>query len=680
MLLTIRSLDIEESDILCPPALREQDSTNAGQGEDTLDDWVSVDYPNHSRAGSTKSGRFSTFKHDISTWVGKWGYASHGTPAGHRKPIPFEHVLFATLDSKISFDDDKQSTVPPLRATIPDTDAEMVHKPDHPIIHEPAPKIVVPHHAIRAWEDIPPYQRSRGYHDQPAYTDDYDDFLWLPRDPLSTLDLDDTVEMRLALTTSAGGAGTIGDWPPIDFVDHPEEEVAVQEEAWQEVMIKRRSHSPETPDRPSRTMSPSSEKRLIEPIELSPFIGSEVDHGPGSGLIRRGTRRVGEGLTSLFRRPRSDTHHTDDSDFGISMRTLSSSSASREDRASLPSAFTTRAEGLGIATSDGDILARPPMTAPLVGSSRISITRPKATHGGSFSSARLTSSSDSGSPFLLPVRTSTPRLMQTEELVGNDQIERLDLASPASTVVIGEPGAASPPVDASTLQRERSSQLTIQLGRSPSGRRPMGLPASVRLRSGSRTSTTLSFAEDPHPPRSPRLAVDPKSPTRSATSIMARSRSMRAGRDRSFSLLNAQQQALMSEVMKEEQIAAAEDRKEERVERMKDEEALMRERGQGLSSASTRRLSTRTKADSDGASDVGSGPPTLSRGVSKMSTASRGLSIRGKFERSGSSNTTATIQTTATGSGPAPPPTVQVEGPIEDLTPKALATLPNTDV
>jgi hypothetical protein len=174
--------------------------------------------------------------------------------------------------------------------------------------------------------------------------------------------------------------------------------------------------------------------------------------------------------------------------------------------------------------------------------------------------------------------------------------------------------------------------------------------------------------------------VDPKSPTRSATSIMARSRSMRAGRDRSFSLLNAQQQALMSEVMKEEQIAAAEDRKEERVERMKDEEALMRERGQGLSSASTRRLSTRTKADSDGASDVVSGPPTLSRGVSKMSTASRGLSIRGKFERSGSSNTTATIQTTATGSGPAPPPTVQVEGPIEDLTPKALATLPNTDV
>ena len=241
----------------------------------------------------------------MSTWAGLWGYAaSHRTPpVGYRKPIPFDSMLFSTLDFKIDFKEDPANR--PRSGTIVSSehDAELRHEPDRPIEHELATKLVIPHHGARAWEDIPPYQRSRGYNDQPDYTDDYDDFLWLPRDPLSTLDLDDTVEMRLAMTTSQGGSGRIGDWPPIACAEPEHDGI---DDQWQEVY----RHQAQTPDLDRyRSAETTSEQGLIAPV-ISPNIGSQVEETFDAGLVRRGTKKVGEGLTGLFRRPRTATNRT----------------------------------------------------------------------------------------------------------------------------------------------------------------------------------------------------------------------------------------------------------------------------------------------------------------------------------------------------------------------------------
>ena len=68
--------------------------------------------------------------------------------------------------------------------------------------------LVQPHPPTKPWDDIPrhdiPYKN-------PCYGSKIDGFLWLPRNPLGKLDLDDSVELRRAITTEAGGGG-LGEW------------------------------------------------------------------------------------------------------------------------------------------------------------------------------------------------------------------------------------------------------------------------------------------------------------------------------------------------------------------------------------------------------------------------------------------------------------------------------------
>jgi len=72
-------------------------------------------------------------------------------------------------------------------------------KPLSPVVHHPAPV---------AWDDDPhldlPY-------DNPYYTQAIDNVLWLPRDPFGILDLDDTVDLRVALTSDLQ-APALGTW------------------------------------------------------------------------------------------------------------------------------------------------------------------------------------------------------------------------------------------------------------------------------------------------------------------------------------------------------------------------------------------------------------------------------------------------------------------------------------
>ena len=68
--------------------------------------------------------------------------------------------------------------------------------------------LVRPHPPTKAWDDAPrhdiPYKN-------PSYGSKIDGFLWLPRNPLGKLDLDDSVELRRAITTEPGGGG-LGEW------------------------------------------------------------------------------------------------------------------------------------------------------------------------------------------------------------------------------------------------------------------------------------------------------------------------------------------------------------------------------------------------------------------------------------------------------------------------------------
>lgn len=76
------------------------------------------------------------------------------------------------------------------------------------------PALVSPHAPHPAWDDSPSYDRP---YDNPYYTHPISNFLWLPRDPLGLLNLDDTVDLRMALT-SEPGAGKLGTWEDDGFI------------------------------------------------------------------------------------------------------------------------------------------------------------------------------------------------------------------------------------------------------------------------------------------------------------------------------------------------------------------------------------------------------------------------------------------------------------------------------
>ncbi|KAK4684446.1 calcium permeable stress-gated cation channel, partial [Tremellales sp. Uapishka_1] len=320
------NLDVKEADILCPPAISETDFPAPGSQE------VDEREPSIFNDDGRSSAWYDTFRHSISSWAEHWGYGDKkggedgpNHPA-HRKPIPFDHVLFSTLDRKISFDPDDHDSSSILKTPSPSKFTNSKKKP----ASDPARKVVLPHEVLQPWEDIPPYQRSRGYNDQPAYTDHYDDFLWLPRDPLSTLDLDDTVELRLSLTTSTGGDGRIGDWPPGSSgnEDGSMTEDGRRDDGWLEVVNSRTKTMAHDNENES-PLSAVSERRLImDQLDSARRvdIGSEVEHDEGGKphLLRRATR----GLSSLFKRS-TKSKGVISKDGAISLRTLSRMNSAR---------------------------------------------------------------------------------------------------------------------------------------------------------------------------------------------------------------------------------------------------------------------------------------------------------------------------------------------------------------
>lgn len=544
------SLAAEEADILCPPVAPQC-------GDQDADPTRLSESPVGHGAKDPDSGQ-SGLMASVKNWVAKWHFAAqllgHLAPTGYRRPIPFDRLIFSRLDRWIVFDPREQSREEPVPKDLfsPDSiDPRMVHQPDQPIHHDPATRLVVPHPPLAPWEDIPPYQRMRGYSDQPAYTDDYDDFLWLPRDPLSTLDLDDTVEMRLSLTTSAGGSGRIGDWPP----EHLEEEVSVKhsttEPEWQEVVTDYDRDNSVDHDRPpmspvsfethvGRSPSTQSERRLIEPVEttLSPLIGSEVAGSEGTGqYASHRFRNVALAIGSL-RRPRPNTSSS--AETGISLQTLTPSAA----HGPVPPSPTTPTRPSRQESESSYMLSPMRVSTP----SPIASLRPLPVTSDSL---------NAGIPQTDPYRSQTlPAGLppsSTDLGVVNDVFATPPQPQSAPAQVHAA-GQVPPPRSGTHLTFAAS-----ELGRSPSGRRPHG-----RLRSGTVNSRASDRSLRPHP--------------RTGSGILRTASIL--SRDRTASSVSAAQRALLNEVMEEEKLASQSAKHDEAElnEREKDEVLKERER------------------------------------------------------------------------------------------------------
>ncbi|PCH40020.1 hypothetical protein WOLCODRAFT_116507 [Wolfiporia cocos MD-104 SS10] len=127
------------------------------------------------------------------------GYATmprHPYRHNHRQPIPFRSGTDGVLHAP------RASVDNPL--TIPNRDEFTPLARDDEYNTKP----VVPHPPHPAWDDECSPDHS---YDNPYYTRTIQDELWLPRDPLGLLDLDDTVKVRLSLTTQPG-SGQLGAW------------------------------------------------------------------------------------------------------------------------------------------------------------------------------------------------------------------------------------------------------------------------------------------------------------------------------------------------------------------------------------------------------------------------------------------------------------------------------------
>ncbi|KAF9483352.1 hypothetical protein BDN70DRAFT_799820 [Pholiota conissans] len=78
---------------------------------------------------------------------------------------------------------------------------------------------VIPHPPPVPWDDQATMDLP---YDNPFYTRTIDNVLWLPRNPVGVLDLDDTVDLRLSITVEAT-AGRLGTWLGLEETESPEE-------------------------------------------------------------------------------------------------------------------------------------------------------------------------------------------------------------------------------------------------------------------------------------------------------------------------------------------------------------------------------------------------------------------------------------------------------------------------
>ncbi|RDX49881.1 hypothetical protein OH76DRAFT_1349897 [Lentinus brumalis] len=144
---------------------------------------------------------------------------------------------------------------------------------------ELTPAAVTKHPPHPAWEDESSPNHT---YDNPYYTRDIENFLWLPRDPMGILNLDDTIDLRMSFT-SQPGAGRLGGWGEDQFI-----------ETGLSIPF---ATSFGSIDEESESLRPSLYRRLdgTEQIQLPPSIASRVQSHDGdveeAPIYRRQSRR-----------------------------------------------------------------------------------------------------------------------------------------------------------------------------------------------------------------------------------------------------------------------------------------------------------------------------------------------------------------------------------------------------
>ena len=103
----------------------------------------------------------------------------------------------------------------PTLETCRETNAEQAVRTESPEPEGGSPAVVTRHPPHPAWEDESCPSHT---YDNPYYTRDIQNYLWLPRDPLGILNLDDTIELRMSLT-SQPAAGRLGAMREEDFIE-----------------------------------------------------------------------------------------------------------------------------------------------------------------------------------------------------------------------------------------------------------------------------------------------------------------------------------------------------------------------------------------------------------------------------------------------------------------------------
>lgn len=201
--------NIEEAQVVC----------RTGAGANPEDHQGSRNLLPEKLPGSTKDGTYG-IKDNPSrsrTWqLPPWINFSYSTvprrirPPEQRQPNPFGPR--ARTFSRLQSVDENNSTASIQEQPFGNMVCGSLNFPSAGDLCQPpacnSTSLVQRHLPVATWDDEP---RHNIPYDNPYYTKPITNALWLPRDPLGLLDLDDTVDVYRALTTEPG-AGDLGRW------------------------------------------------------------------------------------------------------------------------------------------------------------------------------------------------------------------------------------------------------------------------------------------------------------------------------------------------------------------------------------------------------------------------------------------------------------------------------------
>lgn len=161
----------------------------------------------------TNGGRFKTWK-----LPKRFGFSYSAVPHKNQipddhKPIPFSEIKkFKRIKSWSGRASFGNSVFSRRVGSMPDLEfphaSDALIPPRRVTSLNEKPPLVAPHEKFPAWDDNACLDRP---YDNPYYSRSISNHLWLPRDPLGLLDLDDTVDVFRALT-SDHDHGQLGEW------------------------------------------------------------------------------------------------------------------------------------------------------------------------------------------------------------------------------------------------------------------------------------------------------------------------------------------------------------------------------------------------------------------------------------------------------------------------------------